>query len=116
MTEQVMDNITELEMICNLCNSYNKDQANLRSRHLDEKGRVKVKGCCRCRSLTDFPQEKYIEMFCRHERCHDCLKFNGGRQKKATMSHQEIQEPPSCVIRNCTVDSEPQISYQVYAA
>ena len=49
MTEHEM----ESEMICRLCNGYNEDQTNLRSRYLVEKGRVKVKWCCRCRCLTD---------------------------------------------------------------
>ena len=96
----------ELEMIRNLYNSYNKERADLRSRHLDEKRHVKW--CCRCSSPTDFSQEKRIEPFCQHERDHDCLKFDGGRQTQATTLQQEIQEPPSCVIRNSgTVDPEP---------
>jgi hypothetical protein len=68
----------DLGMLRDLCNDYNQKRAEKTRRQLEEGviSRVEAEWCCRCKMMTDFVEEKCIQQYCEHRRCHYCRNFN----------------------------------------
>ena len=74
----------DLGMLRDLCHSYKVQRAEKMKRQLEEGviSRVQAEWCCRCKTMTDFLEEKCVTQYCEHRRCRGCRDFNRVKERE----------------------------------
>ena len=71
----------DFDKLRGLCYSLKQQRVEQTKRQLEEGviSRIEAEGCCRCKMMTNFSEEKCVTQYCEHRRCRDCRDFNRGK-------------------------------------